>query len=106
MRETYLNTDEAPNKWWAARDARMRNYANKSHYDAETQLRVDRMRGALEVLYVSRGVYEAYGKKGITIKVDQGRVRDARSLADIEKDWERLGVTKKVTPQGVIYKVK
>lgn len=106
MRETFIDTEEAPNKWWAARDARMRNYANKSHYDAATQLRVDRMKGALELLYTSRGVHEAYGKKGISIKVDQARVRNKDHLEEFEKEWTKQGVTKKVTPQGVIYRIK
>lgn len=106
MRETFLNVDEAPCKWYAARDARMRNYANKSHYDAATHLRVDRMKGVLEFVYASRGVHEAYGKTGISIKVDGARVLDRRTLADFEQQWASQGVTKKVTPQGVIYRIK
>jgi hypothetical protein len=106
MRQTFIKTDEAPCKWYAAQDARIRNIANKSHYDAATQLRVDRMKGLLEFIYAARGVYEAYGKKGISIKVEGARVRDRAALISIERDWEQQGVVKKVTPQGVIYRIQ
>lgn len=106
MRQVYLNVDEAPCKWYAARDARMRNYANKSHYSSATHLRVDRMKGVLDIIYAARGIHEAYGKKGISIKVDHPRVRDRAALETFEKEWASQGVTKKVTPQGIIYRIK
>jgi hypothetical protein len=49
MLERNLDTKEAPTKWWAAQDARMRNLANKSHYSEQTQIRAERMVMALGV---------------------------------------------------------
>lgn len=98
------NTPAAPNKWWAAQDARMRNYANKSHWSAEVQLKVDKMKVALSYLY-SGTIHEAYGKKRVSIKIDKPVVQDKQWLREMEKEWELRGVTKTVTPQGVLYRV-
>ena len=105
MLERQLNTEEAPTKWWAAQDARMRNIANKSHYTESTQIRVERMVLALGLCYAARGIHEAFGKRGVSVKVDRPTfIRDRRNLALLEADWANLGVVKKTSPQGVIYR--
>ena len=104
MQTVTLNTEEAPNKWWAARDARMRNYANSTRYDSATKIRAERMKLVLEMLYAARAVYIAYGKRGVSLKVDRAHVRDRRELAAMEADWAVQGVVKKVSDQGVIYR--
>ena len=105
MQTVYLNTEEAPNKSWAAQDARMRNLANKSHYSYKIQTQVERMKMVLSLLYTARGIYEAYGKRGVSIKLDQARVVDRKNLELIEIEWADLGVTKRVSEQGVIYRL-
>lgn len=105
MLERNLDTKEAPTKWWAAQDARMRNIANKSHYPESTHIRVERMIQVLGLCYRAEGIYEAFGKQGVSVKVDRPRfVRDRDSLAVLEADWAEQGVVKKVSPQGVIYR--
>lgn len=104
MQTVTLNTEEAPNKWWAARDARMRNYANSTLYDNATRIRAERMKLVLEMLYHARAVYIAYGKRGVSLKVDRAHVRDRRELAAMEADWAVQGVVKRVSDQGVIYR--
>ena len=104
MRTLALDTKEAPNKWWAARDARMRNYANSTLYDSATRIRAERMKLVLEMLYAARAVYIAYGRRGVSLKVDRASVRDRRELAAMEADWAVQGVVKKVSDQGVIYR--
>ena len=104
MQTVILNTEEAPNKWWAARDARMRNYANSTRYDSATKIRAERMKLVLEMLYAARAVYIAYGKRGVSLKVDRASVRDRRELAAMEADWAVQGVVKKVSEQGVTYR--
>lgn len=104
MQTVTLNTEEAPNKWWAARDARMRNYANSTLYDSATRIRAERMKLVLEMLYAARSVYIAYGRRGVSLKVDRASVRDRRELAAMEADWAVQGVVKKVSDQGVIYR--
>ena len=105
MLERTLDTQEAPTKWWAAQDARMRNLANKSHYAESTHIRVERMVLALGLCYAARGIHEAFGKRGVSVKVDRPTfVRDRGNLALLEADWAEQGVVKKVSPQGVIYR--
>jgi len=104
MRTLALDTKEAPNKWWAARDARMRNYANSTLYDSATRIRAERMKLALEIIYHARSVYIAYGRRGVSLKVDRAHVRDRKELAAMEADWAVQGVVKKVSDQGVIYR--
>jgi hypothetical protein len=105
MLERQLDTQEAPTKWWAAQDARMRNLANKSHYSNATHIRVERMVLALGLCYAARGIHEAFGKRGVSVKVDRPTfVRDRNNLALLEQDWAEQGVTKKTSPQGVIYR--
>ena len=104
MRTLALDTKEADNKWWAARDARMRNYANSTRYDSATKIRAERMKLVLEMLYTARAVYIAYGKRGVSLKVDRAHVRDRRELAAMEAQWASEGTIKKVSEQGVIYR--
>ena len=104
MRTLALDTKEAPNKWWAARDARMRNYANSTLYDSATRIRAERMKLVLEMLYAARSVYIAYGRRGVSVKVDRASVRLRKELAAMEADWAVQGVVKKVSDQGVIYR--
>ena len=104
MQTTFKNTDEAPVKWWAAQDARMRNIKNKSQWDESIKLKVERMKMVLDCLY-SGTIYEAYGKRQVSIKIDQARVKDRSDLALMEAEWARQGITKTETAQGVLYKV-
>ena len=107
MLQRTLDTKEAPTKWWAAQDARMRNIANKSHYADSVHIRVERMILALGLCYRAEGIHEAFGKRGVSVKVDRPRfVRDRKNLALLEQDWAEQGVVKKVSAQGVIYRFK
>jgi hypothetical protein len=105
MKTVEWNTQEAPNKWWAARDASMRNYANSTHYTAQQRLAAERMKLALGLVYHAKNIYIAYGKRGISLKVDGGRVIDRRELTLLEAGWDQAGVVKRVTPQGVTYRL-
>jgi len=105
MNTRELDTQAAPNKWWAAQDARMRNIANKSHYAESVHIRAERMVLALGLCYSAQGIHEAFGKKGVSVKVDRPRfVKDRKNLQLLEADWALLGVTKKTSAQGVIYR--
>ncbi len=105
MHTVTLKTEEAPNKWWAARDARMRNYANSTRYTEHQRIAAERMKLALEIVYSAKAVYIAYGKTGVSLKVDGARVRDRRELALLEQGWEQAGIVKKISPQGVTYRM-
>ena len=100
-----LDTQAAPTAWWAAQDARMRNIVNKSHYAESVHIRAERMVLALGLCYRAQGIHEAFGKRGVSVKVDRPSfVKDRRNLALLEADWAEQGVVKKVSAQGVIYR--
>lgn len=104
MKAHVIDTKEAPVKWWAAQDARQRNLNNKSQYSSKVHVRVERMMLALGLVYDAKNIYEAYGKKGISIKVDNPTVIDRKNLRLLEQEWESSGVTKKASAQGFIYR--
>lgn len=104
MKTQSLNTQEAPNKWWAARDARVRNYANSTLYTEQQRIAAERMKLGLELVYQAKNIYIAYGKTGISLKVDGARVKNRKELAIMEEGWSALGFTKRVSPQGIIYR--
>jgi len=105
MKTYNLKTEEASNKWWAAQDARMRNIANKSHYSEAVKIQVEGMMAVMDLVYSAKGVYDAYGKKGVSIKLDKAIVKDRKNLRELETEWEAKGFVKKVSGQGVIYRL-
>ena len=106
MQTLKLKNEEAPTKWWAALDARTRNAANKSNFSQEVQLKIDRMKLALELVYSSTGIYEAYGKRGVSIKINSAAVSNRKALRELEAQWTQDGFIKKVSAQGVIYRLE
>jgi hypothetical protein len=104
MQTQFKNTQEAPVKWWAAQDARMRNIKNKSHWASTVQLKVEKMKMVLDCLYIGN-IYEAYGKRQVSIKIDRPRVKNRSDLSMMEAEWAQQGITKTETAQGVLYKV-
>jgi hypothetical protein len=105
MQARELNTQEAPTKWFAAMDAQRRNTNNKSHFPQTIQNQITRMLTVMDMVYVAKGVYEAYGKKGVSIKIDGAVVKDRKNLVALEQEWTAKGFVKKVSPQGVIYRL-
>lgn len=104
MHTVQLDTKEAPNKWWALQDRRMRNHVNRSLYTDRQQVRMERIRLALETI-VNGCIYEvSYGRRSASVKVQNGaRVIDRKMLALLESDWAQEGIYKKETPQGFQY---
>ena len=106
MLASELDTKAAVYKWAAARDAAIRSYAASTLYTETQRLRAERMKLGLEMVYWSKNVCVTYRKKFITIKLDQARVRDAKTLSLLEKDYTELkDVTKVVTDQGITYRI-
>ena len=106
MKERELETKGAGYyAYAAARDARMRAVAMWSNYTQAEQVRAERIKLGLEMVYNAKGVYLNPRLKFIAIKVDQPQVRDRKNLALLEKDYEVLGITKVVTEQGITYRI-
>jgi len=104
MRSVNLMTEEAPNKFFALQDRRMRNIVNKTLYSYSQQTQLGRIKLALEEV-ITGTIYDVgYGKRSAAVKVQAGaRIRNPRLLAQLEADWAQLGIYKKVSPQGFQY---
>ena len=107
MKAVNLDTDNAGfYAFAAARDARMRAAAMWSHYTSTQRTRAERMKLGLEMVYAAKSAFITYRKKFVTIKLDQARVCDRKTLAQFEKDYTSQGdVTKVVTTQGITYRI-
>ena len=106
MNATELDTKAAPFAWVAARDAAMKSYAASTLYTEAQKVRAERMKLGLEMVYSARSAFITYRKKFVTIKLDQARVRDRKTLSLLEQDYTAQGdVTKVVTDQGITYRI-
>lgn len=85
--------------------ARMQNQVLKSQFTAAQILVSNRIAASLEECYPGCTVYTNFRKTQISIKVANFRFKDVKAemLQYLEEGWEEYGVTKKSTPQGVIY---
>jgi hypothetical protein len=106
MNATELDTKAAPFAWIAARDAAMKSYAASTLYTDAQKVRAERMKMGLEMVYSARSAFITYRKKFVTIKLDQARVSDRKTLALLEQDYTAQGdVTKVITDQGITYRI-
>ena len=106
MNATELDTKAAPFAWIAARDAAMKSYAACTLYTDAQKVRAERMKLGLEMVYSARSAFITYRKKFVTIKLDQARVSDRKTLALLEQDYTAQGdVTKVITDQGITYRI-
>ena len=106
MNATELDTKTAPFAWVAARDAAMKSYAASTLYTEAQKVRAERMKLGLEMVYAAKSAFITYRKKFVTIKLDQARVRDRKTLALLEQDYTAQGdITKVVTDQGITYRI-
>lgn len=105
MRTAELDTKPAPNAFWATMDARMRNEAGRSHWTEQQQIRAQRLLMGLTCVWASSAQHINYRQKWITVKLCDPQVRDRRALALLEADLSREGIDKRITAQGVIYRI-
>jgi hypothetical protein len=106
MQTTELNTTSAPFAWVAARDAAIKSYTASTLYTEAQKVRAERMKLGLEMVYAIKQSYITYRKKFITIKLEQARVKDRKTLALLEKDYTNEGgISKIVTDQGITYRI-
>jgi hypothetical protein len=106
MNAMELDTKSAPFAWVAARDAAVKSYAASTLYTEAQKIRAERMKLGLEMVYAARSAFITYRKKFVTIKLDQARVRDRKTLILLEQDYTAQGdITKVVTDQGITYRI-
>jgi len=90
----------------AAMDARMRNIKMSSGYTDAQKVQAERMKLGLEMVYSTNEIHINFRLKFITIKLESPLVRDRKNLALLEKDYNRAGITKQISAQGIIYRIK
>ena len=100
-----LDTKEACNAFFAARDARMRNYAMSSTYTEQERLRAEQVKLGLECVYRVTEVHINYRQKFIAVKLTNALVRDRASVADLEAFYASQGIEKRISAQGTIYRI-
>lgn len=105
MKHTDLDTKEAGNKWFAARDAQMRNYARSTHYNEAQKIAAERMKLALELCYGNKGIYINYRDKFIAVKVAGAWVKNKFELMVLEAEYTKRGIKKAESAQGIIYRI-
>lgn len=91
--------------WFAARDARMRSSVNSTLYTEKDRVRAERMCMALTLVYRGKQFYVEYRKTFIAVKIDSPVVYDRKNLALLEADYTKDGIVKRVSSQGVIYRI-
>ena len=102
-----LSTKESTVPFWAIQDRRMNNIKNKTRYTQRQITRAIRLQDALRLFYKGTFYDEpSYGTTGISIKVGNPTVIDNPGLAAYEKLLEAEGITRKVSAQGVLYRIK
>lgn len=106
MQERDLETKSAGYyAYAAARDAAQRSYAASTKYSDQEKVAAERMKLVIEMMYAARGVHLNYRDKFIAIKIDSPTVVDRKNLKLMESDWTKAGVVKRVTEQGIIYRI-
>jgi len=101
-----LDTKESTFKWFAARDAAIKSYAASTLYTEAQKIRAERIKLGLEMVYSTKNIFITYRQKFVTIKLDQARVKDIKTLKLLEQDYEKLGgITKVLTDQGITYRI-
>jgi hypothetical protein len=102
MKSKRINNDEAPNKFFAVKDAERRNAENRMLYTPTQQARAETLKDCAELAF-GRRCYVSYGRrKKVSIKVDGAR----RGNSKFEEIVAQYPNTEKVvTNQAVIYRV-
>lgn len=107
IKTAVIDTKDSPTPFWAILDRRVRNAANKSLYTSKQITRAIRLQDALRSFYSGTFYDEpSYGTRGISVKVGNPSVRDRAGLKAYEAELAKEGITKKISAQGVLYRIK
>ncbi len=106
MDDTTNNKSAGQFAWAARMNAISTSNMHKQNYSDAQKLRAEQIRLALELVYYHKKVHNTFRKTKIAIKVENPRVADKKTLAQLEADWKAEGITSKNTPQGIIYSIK
>ena len=105
----FINTVEAETaqqKYFAALNAETTNAANKTHFSAELQLRLERAEQVLSMLHFDSETKLNYRKTLASIKVFNRNIQDVAKYTDYVDYLESQGWQRKSSKQGIIYSIK
>lgn len=105
MKATFVENKEAQSKVFAYFDARMRDAIGWTHYSTAERTRAERMVLGLGMVYKTKAIHLNPRKKFITVKLEDAMVADRKMLKVLESDYEKEGITKVVSAQGIIYRI-
>ncbi len=109
MKELAINRDESTQPWFAARDAHHKSEICKQAYSLKNRAKADAMHYAIELCYACHATYLTYRQRFVAIKIEHVMGFHRTTLRTLEAAWESdasITVTKVVTKQGFIYRVK
>ena len=102
-----IDTTRSSRPWYSIQDARMKNIANASRYSDRQKLEAERVKLALDTVYHNSNIYINYRERFIAVKVDRAQPRTGFKLerATLEKEYEQRGYQRRVSAQGIIYRI-
>lgn len=103
---SYVPTSDSKYAWWAARDASMKSAMNASRFTEETKVRADRVKQALQLVYSYSDITITNTKTWIRVKVHDAYIKDRKNLRELEAQWAAQNITKVLTKQGIIYRIR
>lgn len=92
--------------WFASRDAKMKSAINATKFSDKTKLKVEQMKLVLMEVYYYTKIESDPQKTFVRIKIHNGVVRNKKMLREYEDYWAEQGIVKRLTNQGIIYRVK
>jgi hypothetical protein len=110
-----IDRDKATFPWAAIQDAKMRNAVGITHFTADERRKANAMMYALQLCYRAKDSHINWRDGGVkrrpkfaAIKFEDPTVVDRKNLNILENGWKTdpdlKRVTKRVTPQGVLYR--
>ena len=106
MKTLTINNDDAGNKkWFAFQDAKMRSAVNATRFTDKQKIKAERVKLALELVYSASKFTIDYNKKFIRVKAHDANIKDRRNLRELEQQWDKEGIVRVITNQGIIYRV-
>ena len=106
MKAQYLDNENAgKNAWFARRDADRTNQERAATYNWVQRSDAQRAVDLLDLAYAYSEIFINYRQKFISIKIEQPRVRNGVTRAEVESILAEKGVSKIKTAQGITYRI-
>ena len=85
--------------------ARMYSRVSETLHSPAKKLQAERMAAVIPTVFHFKDVYITYRKTFIAVKIDDALVADKRQLKTLEAHWDSLGIVKRVSTQGITYRI-